>query len=140
MTITEGTTIIYSAAKSASGGYMLESTNEPPPAARNAGRNEETEMTFTAVRIDNVLANATSNYIEGRPDIFDTEFEGELRETLEFALDNNCTGIRIAGERQFVARGWNEMVAVWNAHATDEMTARAAVNAWYELVNAGENW
>jgi len=40
MTITEGTTIIYSAAKSASGGYMLESTNEPPPAARTPGERD----------------------------------------------------------------------------------------------------
>ena len=95
---------------------------------------------FEAVKIDERLANATQNMIEGRPDIFNRVCTGTLRETLRYALDYNSTGVRLVGERSFIARGWNEIVAVWNAKAADAETATAAVNAWYATVDAGENW
>lgn len=96
---------------------------------------------FEAVRIDEVLANATANVLYGRPDIFNQVFEDEdLQAVCHYALAHYSTGVRVVGERAFIARGWNETVALINFHATDEQTARVAVNAWYAEVDASTNW
>lgn len=92
--------------------------------------------TFEAVEIDNILAQATATVLYGRPDIFNQVFEHEdLQVVCRYALEHRSTGVRETGERGFIARGWNEIVALVNAHAANAQAANAAVSAWYENID-----